>query len=171
MAAVMMLTMIVLTWWTSKMPIDDNALAMELSQPTLAGWTYFRNLTYVIALSQLTWIDIALERRLGKLVEQHGRVNLLARSALQALAQRMRRNVLAWIPMLAHSITFVVVVLALVILPAAGIRRRYTEEKNRQLKAVRARIADRSAAVRRPARLRRTPARIHRRAALSPHQQ
>ena len=141
------LTMMVLTWWVSGMPIDDNALARESSQPTIEGWTYFRNLIYVFTLSQLTWIDIALARRLGKLVEQHGRVNLLDRSALRALANRMRRNVLVWIPLLAHSIAFVVVVLAVVILPATGIRRRYVEEKNRQLVEVRTRIADRSAAV------------------------
>jgi hypothetical protein len=34
-----------------------------------------------------------------------------------------------------------------VILPATGIRRRYIEEKRQQLEKVRARIADRSAAV------------------------
>ena len=37
--------------------------------------------------------------------------------------------------------------LAVVILPATGIRRRYIEEKSLQLEKVRARIADRSAAV------------------------
>ena len=37
--------------------------------------------------------------------------------------------------------------LAVVILPATGIRRRYAEEKKRQLVEVRTRIADRSAAV------------------------
>jgi hypothetical protein len=142
-----LLTMTFLTWWVSGMSIDDNELAKELSQPTIAGWTYFRNLVYAFSLSQLTWIDVALARRLGKLMEQHGRVNLLDRSALRALATRMRRNVLVWIPLLAHSIMFALVVLAVVILPAAGIRRRYTEEKNRQLEEVRARIADRSAAV------------------------
>ncbi len=141
------LTMIVLTWWASRMPIDDNALVKELYQPTIAGWTYFRNLIYVFTLSQLTWIDIALARRLGKLLEQHGRVNLLDSSALRALAKRTRRSVLVWIPLLAHSIAFIVVVLAVVILPATGIRRRYIEEKSRQLEKVRARIADRSAAV------------------------
>lgn len=141
------LMMIVLTWWTSRMPIDDDALVRELSQPTIAGWTYFRNLIYVFTLSQLTWIDIALARRLGKLLEQHGRVNLLDRSVFRALAKRMRRSVLVWIPLLAHSIAFIVVLLAVVILPATGIRRRYIEEKSRQLEKVRARIADRSAAV------------------------
>ena len=35
---------------------------------------YFRNLIYLFALSQLIWIDIALARRLGKLLEEHGRV-------------------------------------------------------------------------------------------------
>ena len=140
------LTMIVLTWWASRMPIDDNAVK-ELSQPTIAGWPYFRNLIYVFTLSQLTWIDIVLARRLGKLLEQHGRVNLLDRSGLRALAKRTRRSVLVWIPLLVHSISFIVVVLAVVILPATGIRRRYIEEKSRQLEKVRARIADRSAAV------------------------
>ncbi len=141
------LTMIILTWWASQMAIDDNALARELSQPTIAGWPYFRNLIYVFTLSQLIWIDIALARRLGKLLEEHGRVNLLDRSGLQALAKRTRRSVLVWIPLLVHSIVFIVVVLAVVILPATGIRRRYIEEKSRQLEKVRVRIADRSAAV------------------------
>ena len=141
------LTMIVLTWWASRMAIDDDALARELSQPTIAGWPYFLNLIYVFTLSQLTWIDIALARRLGKLLEEHGRVNLLDRSSLRALAKRTRRSALVWIPLLVHSISFIVVVLAVVILPATGIRRRYIEEKGRQLEKVRARIADRSAAV------------------------
>jgi hypothetical protein len=141
------LTMIILTWWASQMAIDDNALARELSQPTIAGWPYFRNLIYVFALSQLIWIDIALARRLGKLLEEHGRVNLLDRSGLQALAKRTRRSVLVWIPLLVHSTVFIVVVLAVVILPATGIRRRYIEEKSRQLEKIRVRIADRSAAV------------------------
>ena len=141
------LTMIVLTWWASRMAIDDSALARELSQPTIAGWPYFLNLIYVFTLSQLIWIDIALARRLGKLLEEHGRVNLLDRSSLRALAKRTRRSVLVWIPLLVHSISFIVVVLAVVILPATGIRRRYIEEKSRQLEKVRARIADRSAAV------------------------
>ena len=141
------LTMIILTWWASQMAIDDNALARELSQPTIAGWPYFRNLIYVFTLSQLTWIDIALARRLGKLLEEHGRVNLLDRSSLRALAKRTRRSALVWIPLLVHSISFIVVVLAVVILPATGIRRRYIEEKSRQLEKVRARIAERSAAV------------------------
>jgi len=141
------LTIIVLTWWISRTAIDDNALVEQLSQPTIAGWTYFRNLIYVFTLSQLTWIDIALARRLGKLLEQHGRVNLLDRSALRALAKRTRRSVLVWIPLLAHSIAFIGVVLAVVVLPATGIRRRYIEEKSQQLENVRARIADRSAAV------------------------
>ena len=141
------LTMIILTWWASQMAIDDNALARELSQPTIAGWSYFLNLIYVFTLSQLTWIDIALARRLGKLLEEHGRVNLLDRSGLQALAKRTRRSVLVWIPLLVHSIVFIVVVLAVVIFPATGIRRRYIEEKSRQLEKVRVRIADRSAAV------------------------
>ena len=142
-----LLTMIVLTWWVSRTTIDDNVLINELSQPIIAGWTYFRNLIYVFTLSQLTWIDIALARRLGKLLEQHGRVNLLDRSALGALTKRTRRSVLVWIPLLVHSIAFIVVVLAVVILPATGIRRRYIEEKGWQLEKVRARIADRSAAV------------------------
>ncbi len=141
------LSMIVLTWWASQMSIDDNALARELSQPSIAGWPYFLNLIYVFTLSQLIWIDIALARRLGKLLEEHGRVNLLDRSSLRALAKRTRRSALVWIPLLVHSISFIVVVLALVILPATGIRRRYIEEKSRQLEKVRARIADRSAAV------------------------
>ena len=141
------LTMIILTWWASQMAIDDNAFARELFQPTIAGWPYFRNLIYGFALSQLIWIDIALARRLGKLLEEHGRVNLLDRSGLQALAKRTRRSVLVWIPLLVHSIVFIVVVLAVVIFPATGIRRRYIEEKSRQLEKVRVRIADRSAAV------------------------
>jgi hypothetical protein len=141
------LTMIILTWWASQMAIDDNALARELFQPTIAGWPYFRNLIYGFALSQLIWIDIALARRLGKLLEEHGRVNLLDRSGLQALAKRTRRSVLVWIPLLVHSIVFIVVVLAVVIFPALGIRRRYIEEKSRQLEKVRVRITDRSAAV------------------------
>jgi hypothetical protein len=141
------LTMIVLTWSASRMAIDDNALVKELFEPSIAGWTYFRNLIYVFTLSQLIWVEIALARRLGKLLEEHGRVNLLDRSALQALAKRTKRSVLVWIPLLVHSIIFIGVVLAVVILPATGIRRRYIEEKNRQLEKVRARIADRSAAV------------------------
>jgi hypothetical protein len=141
------LTMIVLTWSASRMAIDDNALVEELFEPSIAGWTYFRNLIYVFTLSQLIWVEIALARRLGKLLEEHGRVNLLDRSALQALAKRTKRSVLVWIPLVVHSSLFIVVVLAVVILPAKGIRRRYIEEKNRQLEKVRARIADRSAAV------------------------
>jgi hypothetical protein len=141
------LTMILLTWWTSRMVIDDNALLRELSQPTIAGWPYFRNLIYVFTLSQFIWIDIALARRLGELLEEHGRVNLLDRSGLRALANRARRSVLVWIPLLCHSIAFIIVMLAVVILPATGIRRRYIEEKTRQLEKVRARISDRSAAV------------------------
>lgn len=141
------LLMTVVTWWSSWAAFNDNALVKELSQPTLAGWSYFRNLMYVFTLSQLIWIDIALARRLGKLLEEHGRVNLLDRSDLQALPKRTRRSVLVWIPILGHSITFVVVVLAVVILPALGIRRRYIEEKRQQLAKVRARIADRSSAV------------------------
>jgi len=136
-----------LTWWLSTISIDDNATAKALSQPTIAGWAYFRNLAYAFALSQLIWIDIAHARRLGKLVEQYGRVNLLDRSDLRALTIRMRRSVLVWIPLLLHSTVFVLVVLAVAILPATGIRRRYIDEKERQLKEVRARIAERSAAV------------------------
>ena len=139
--------MIVLTWWSSGMAIDANTLAEELSQPTLAGWSYVRNLIYVFTLSQFIWIDIALARRLGKLLEEHGKVNLLDRSGLQVLAKRTRRSVLIWIPLLVHSITYIVVMLAVVILPATGIRRRYIEEKSQQLEKVRSRIADRSAAV------------------------
>jgi hypothetical protein len=141
------LTMIVLTWWTSQMAIDDHALFRELSQPTIAGWPYFRNLFYVFALSQLIWIDIALAHQLGKLLEEHGKVNLLDRSGLRPLAKRTRRNVLVWIPLISHSILFIVVMLTVVNLPATGIRRRYIEEKRQQLEKVRARIADRSAAV------------------------
>jgi len=141
------LTMIVFTWWASRMTVDNNALFRELSQPDIPGWSYFRNLFYVFTLSQLIWIDIALARRLGKLLGEHGRVNLLDRSSLRALANRARRSVLVWIPLLCHLSLYAVVVLAVVILPATGIRRRYIEEKNRQLETVRARIADRSAAV------------------------
>lgn len=141
------LTIIVLTWWASQMVIDDNTLVNELPQPTIAGWQYFRNLIYVFTLSQLAWIDIALARRLGKLLEEHGKINLLDRSGLRQLAKRARRSVLVWIPLLVHSVAFLFVVLAVVILPATGIRRRYVEEKSRQLEKVRARIADRSAAV------------------------
>jgi hypothetical protein len=141
------LAVFALTWWLSTISIDDNAMAKELSQPTIAGWAYFRNLAYAFALSQLIWIDIALARRLGKLVEQYGRVNLLDRSALRPLTIRMRRSVLVWIPLLLHSAVFVLVVLAVAILPATGIRRRYLDEKQRQLKEVHARIAERSAAV------------------------
>ena len=141
------LTMIVLTWWTSRMASGDNASANELSQSTIAAWPYFRNLIYVFALSQLAWIDIALARRLRRLLEEHGKINLLDRSGLRALAKRARHSVLVWIPLLINSITYLIVMLAVVILPATGIRRRYVEEKNRQLEKVRARIADRSAAV------------------------
>ena len=141
------LTTIALTWWISRMAIGDNALVDALSQSTIAGWPYFRNFIYAFTLSQLVWIDIALARRLGKLLEEHGRINLLDRSGLRALAKRTRRSVLVWIPLVAHSYTFLVVVLAVVIFPATGIRRRYVEEKSRQLEKVRARIADRSAAV------------------------
>jgi hypothetical protein len=141
------LTMIVFTWWVSQMVIDDNALIRELSQPTVAGWPYFRNLIYVFTLSQLIWIDIALAHQLGKLLEEHGRVNLLDRSGLRALAKRTRRSVLVWIPLICHSLLLIGVMLTLVILPATGIRRRYIEEKSQQLEKVRARIADRSAAV------------------------
>lgn len=140
-------TAIVLTWLASRLVIDDESLVEELFQPTIAGWSYFRNLIYVFALSQFIWIEIALARRLGKLLEKHGKVNLLDRSGLRALANRTRRSVLVWIPLLGHSIIFVTVLLAVVILPATGIRRRYIEEKDRQLAIVRARITDRSAAV------------------------
>jgi hypothetical protein len=141
------LTTIVLTWWTSGMAISDSALADELSQSTIAGWPYVRNLFFVFTLSQLVWIDIVLARRLGKLLEEHGRINLLDRSDLQTLAKRMRRSVLVWIPLVIYSTPNLFVLLAVVILPAIGIRRRYIEEKSRQLEKVRARIADRSAAV------------------------
>ena len=138
---------IILTWWISQMAIDDSTLVNELPQPTIAGWPYFRNLIYVFTMSQLTWIDIALARRLGKLLEEHGRINLLDRSSLRQLAIRARRSVLVWIPLLVNSFVYLVVVLPVLILPVTGIRRRYVEEKNRQLGKVRARIADRSAAV------------------------
>lgn len=140
------LTIIVLTWWTSQMATDANVLVKFL-QPPIAGWPYFRNLIYVFTLSQLAWIDVALARRLGKLLEEHGKINLLDRSGLRQLAKRARRSVLVWIPLLVNSFTYLVVVLPVVILPATGIRRRYVEEKSRQLEKVRARIADRSAAV------------------------
>lgn len=136
-----------LTSWLSQIPIDDDPMAQYLSQPTIAGWAYFRNLAYAFALSQLTWIDIALARRLGKLVELYGKVNLLDRSAFRALTIRMRRSVLVWIPLLLHSTVLALVVLAVAILPATGIRRRYIDEKERQLKKVHARIAERSATV------------------------
>ncbi|MFT7650921.1 MAG: hypothetical protein ACI9UU_000020 [Candidatus Azotimanducaceae bacterium] len=142
-----MLLMIILTWWISQMASEDIASARQLSQPTFAGWPYFRNLIYAFTLSQFIWIDIALARRLGKLLEEHGRVNLLDRSSLRALAKRTRRSVLVWIPVLCHSIIFIGILLAVVILPTTGIRRRYAEEKSQQLEKVRARIADRSAAV------------------------
>jgi hypothetical protein len=141
------LTTIILTWWISQMAIDDNTLVNELPQPTIAGWPYFRNLIYVFTLSQLAWIDIALARRLGKLLEEHGRINLLDRSSLRQLAKRARRSVLVWIPLLVNSFVYLVVVLPVLILPVTGIRRRYVEEKSRQLGKVRARIADRSAAL------------------------
>lgn len=141
------LAMIVLTWWASRMAIDDNTFVTVFPQSVIAGWPYFRSLIYVFPLSQLVWIDIALARRLGKLLEEHGRINLLDRSGLRQLAKRARRSVLVWIPLLVSSWTFLVVVLPVVLLPATGIRRRYIEEKNRQLEKVRARIADRSAAV------------------------
>jgi hypothetical protein len=142
-----MLTIIVLTWWTSRMAIDDNALVNELTQPAIAGWDYCRNLIYVFTVSQLTWIEIALARRLGKVLEEHGRVNLLDRSSLRPLAKRTKRSVLIWLPLVGHSLNFLVVLLAVVILPATGIRRRYIKEKALQLEKVRARIADRSTAV------------------------
>jgi hypothetical protein len=141
------LTVIVLTWWTSRMAFDDTALVNELVQLNISGWSYFRSLIYVFPLSQLAWIDIALARRLGKLLEKHGRINLLDRSDLQALAKRMRRSVLVWIPIVLQSTFLIVVLLAVMIVPAMGIRRRYVGEKSRQLEKVRARIADRSAAV------------------------
>ena len=141
------LTIVVLTWWASRMPIGDNALLNELSQSSIAGWSYFRNFIYAFTLSQLVWIDIALARRLGKLLEEHGRINLLDRSGLRALAKRARCSVLVWIPLLVNSTFFLVAVLPVVILPATGIRRRFVEEKNQQLEKIRARIADRSAAV------------------------
>ena len=98
------LTMIVLTWWISRMAIEDNTLFRELYAPTMEGWPYFRNLIYVFTLSQFIWIDIALARRLGKLLEEHARVNLLDRSGLRALVKRTRRSVLLWVPLLVHSI-------------------------------------------------------------------
>lgn len=140
-------TTIVLTWWISQLAINENTLANEIFQPTIAGWLYFRNVVYAFTLSQLAWIEISLASRLGKLLEEHGRINLLDRTGLQPLAKRARRSVLAWIPLLVNSFVYLVVVLPVVILPATGIRRRYVDEKNRQLKKVRARIADRSAAV------------------------
>jgi hypothetical protein len=87
-------TTIVLTWWISPMVIDDIELIGEFSLPSIAGWPYFRNLIYVFALSQLIWIEIALARRLGKLLGEHGRVNLLDRTGLRALSKRTRRSVL-----------------------------------------------------------------------------
>jgi len=141
------LTTIVLTWWTYQMASDDILLVTVLPQSSIAGWSYFRVLIYVFPLSQLAWIDIALARRLGKLLEEHGRINLLDRSSLGQLAKRARRSVLVWIPLLFNSWAYLVVVLPVVLLPATGIRRRYVEEKNRQLEKVRDRIADRSAAV------------------------
>ena len=141
------LTMLVLTWWIPQIEIDDNPLLKELSQPSVAGWSYFRNLVYVFTLSQFIWIDIALARQLGKLLGKHGRVNLLDRSGLQPLANRTRRSVLVWIPLVCHLSLFMIVMLTVVILPATGIRRRYVEEKSQQLEIVRTRIADRSAAV------------------------
>jgi len=140
-------TMVVLTWWASRMAIDDSALIDDLSQSSLLGWPYFRNFIYVIALSQFLWIDVALARRLGNLLEEHGRINLLDRSAFQALAKRTRRSVLIWIPLVAHSFILLVAVLTVVILPAKGIRRRIIEERAVQLEKVRARISERSAAV------------------------
>ena len=141
------LTTVVFTWWIPRMVIDDSALVNELSQATITGWPYLRAIIYVFALSQLAWIDIALARRLGKLLEEHGIINLLDRSGLQTLAKRARRSVLVWMPLLFISPGFLIVVLAVVIFPAIGIRRRYVEEKSRQLEKVRAQIADRSAAV------------------------
>jgi hypothetical protein len=141
------LTVIVLTWWTSQIPTADDGLVNLIPQPTVVGWPYFRNLIYVFTLSQLVWIDIALARRLGKVLEEHGKINLFDRSSLLQLATRARRSILLWIPLLVNSIVYLVVVLAVVILPAVGIRRRYVEEKNRQLEKVRTRIADRGAAV------------------------
>lgn len=138
---------IVLTWSVSQMPLGDNALLNALSQSNIAGWLYFRNLIFGFALSQLVWITIALARRLGKLLEEHGKVNLLDRSGFQALAKRARRSILSWIPLLILTSFSYAVLIAVVILPATGIRRRYVEEKNLQLEKVRARIADRSAAV------------------------
>ncbi len=141
------LTIVVLTWWISRMAIDDNAVVNEMSQSSFAGWSYIRNSVYAFTLSQLIWIDIALARRMGKLLEEHGKVNLLDRSNLRVLANRARRSVLIWIPLLVNTVLYLVVVLAVVILPATGIRRRFVEEKGQQLEKVRARIADRSAAV------------------------
>lgn len=139
---------IALTWLISQMAFGGNTLVNELPQPNIAGWLYFRNLIYVFALSQLAWIEISLARQMGKLLEEHGRINLLDRSGLGQLAKRARRSVLVWIPLLINnSMVYLVVVLAMVILPATGIRRRYVEEKNLQLEKVRARIADRSSAV------------------------
>jgi len=139
--------MIILTWSISQIPLGDSSFFNALSHSSVAGWLYFRNLIYVFALSQLVWINIALARRLGKLLEEHGKVNLLDRSGLQALAKRARRSILLWIPLLVNSTFFLIALLAVVIIPATGIRRRYVEEKNLQLEKVRARIADRSGAV------------------------
>ncbi|MBT3531145.1 MAG: hypothetical protein HOF74_10390 [Gammaproteobacteria bacterium] len=142
------LTAIVLTWLFSQMTTDDGPLVNELLSPSIAGWPYFRNLIYAFTLSQLTWIDITLSRRLGKLLEDHGKINLLDRSALQQLAKRARRSVLVWIPLVINSsFPNLIVALAVLIFPAVGIRRRYIEEKSLQLEKVRARIADRSSAV------------------------
>jgi hypothetical protein len=141
------LTALVLTWWVSQMGITDSALAIGPPEPVIAGWPYFRNLMYVFTLSQFIWIDVALARRMGKLLEEHGTINLLDRSGLRPLAKRARRSVLVWIPLLPITYLFLVAVLAVVILPATGIRRRFVEEKNQQLEKVRARITDRSAAV------------------------
>ncbi len=140
-------TAIVITWWASQIAIDLTALNSESSQQAIVGWPYFRNIIYVFTMSQLAWIDIALAHRLGKLLERHGRINLLDRSNLQQLAKKARRSVLVWIPLLVNSFVYLIVVLPVVLLPALGIRQRYVEEKSLQLKKVRARIADRSAAV------------------------
>ena len=141
------LAVIVLTWWISRMAIDDSTPVIDQFQPVIEGWPHFRNLVYVFILSQFIWIDVALAHRLGKLLGEHGKVNLLDRSGFSALSKRTRRHVLVWIPLLVHSILFLVLLLAVVILPATGIRRRYIEERDRQLRKVRTRIADRSAAV------------------------
>jgi hypothetical protein len=144
----LVVTLIATWFWAEAPPPADSEFSREMSQSVIPLWSYPRNLIYALALSLATWTELSVAARLGRLLTDHGRVDLLDRSALRPLTTRAKRSVLAWIPMVGFSsIGLVVVPATALYLPAAGIKRRYADEKQRQLGTVRARIAERSASV------------------------